>query len=218
MKIASVMISCAQREHARAQTIPQLARQGLEPLVFLSPCNPASHLGNAAVARRALEFAALLNAPTLFCEDDIDLAPDFGWFIDHADPQRITFLFMSELTQGRKPNRAVALYGPDVAEEAFSGRPMRRRFVQARHWNGLWGTQCLLLPRRAVSDLADDLQKPYASFDEHLRAYLERTRQKAMVALPNPVQHRGVRVAREGPGCGYRSYTYNSPRQEGAAP
>jgi len=214
MRIATVMISCAQREAARAETIAQLEAIGLEPFVFLSPCNPAGQIGNATVSRRALEYAALLNLPTLFVEDDIDLAPDFSWFLQRADPDRVTFLFMAELTKGRMPNRAISLYGPDIADAAFSGRPMPRQFVQARHWNGLWGTQCLLIPPKVVKDLAEDLREPYTAFDEHLRAYLERTRHPVMIALPNPVQHRGVRIARNGAGSGYRSFTYHSERLE----
>ena len=215
MNIATVMISCQQRHEARAETLPQLEAIGLEPRVFLSPCEPAGQISNAVVSRDALTWAATTGLPTLFCEDDIDLAPDFAWFLEHADPERVTYLFMAELTQGRMPNRAVSLYGPEVAEVALNALPMPRQLVPTRHWNGLWGTQCLLIPAVAVKALVRDLAEPYTAFDEHLRAYLERSRTPVDVALPNPVQHRGVRTARNGLGSGYRSASYNCPRLEG---
>lgn len=215
MNIATVMISCRQREAARAETLPQLNAAGLEPEVFLSPCDPPGQLENARISREALAWAASTGLPTLFCEDDIDLAPDFAWYLERADPSRVTFLFMAELTKGWMPNRAIGLYGPDVAEVALNARPMTRQFVTTRHWNGLWGTQCLLIPAAAVKTLVEDLREPYTAFDEHLRAYLERSRSPVMVAVPNPVQHRGDRTARNGAGSGYRSASYHCPRVEG---
>lgn len=206
--VTCVMISCAQRSDARAKTIPQLQRAGLTVHAFLSPCNPASQISNGEVSGRALAWAVTRDKPVLFVEDDIDLGADFEWYLQRADPTITTWFYLNE----QKVGRATSLYGRDVAATALTQQPMRRQFVTARHYLGLFGTQCVLVPRAVARALAIELQAPRMAFDGHLPQYLERHQLPARIAVPNPVQHRNVRVARDLHGPAKYSLSFDCPR------
>ena len=209
--VACVIISCEQRSAARARTVPQLRSAGLEPNVFLSPCNPASQISNGLVSGAALAWAAETGKDVLFVEDDIDLGADFGWYLDHA-PDAITYLYINE----QQPGRMQKLYGPRLAQDVTEGRPMKRQFVKARTFIGLFGTQCALIPERYVAGIARDLERPKRAFDGHLPAFADRNALPIFIALPSPVRHRNVRVARDGAGNPKYSISFGLERIEDA--
>jgi len=209
--VACVMISCEQRSEARSETIPQLEAIGLKPRVFLSPCNPASQVSNGLVSGQALAWAAEQGKPVLFVEDDIDLGDDFVWYLGRA-PDAITYFYINE----QMPGRCQKLYGPQLAESVMEGRPMKRQFVKARTFIGLFGTQCVFIPQRFLALLALELTRPRKAFDGHLPAFADRHDHPIYIALPNPVQHRNVNVARtDRPAKPKLSHSFNCPRLEG---
>jgi len=211
--LACVMISCQQRSHARSETIPQLQAVGIEPRVFLSPCDPPSQKSNGMVSGQALAWAAETGKDVLFVEDDIDLGPDFPWYLEHA-PDAVTYFYINEQVNGRMQK----LYGPRLADDVLRGRPLARRFLQPRTFIGLFGTQCVLIPKRFVAPLALELTRPRMAFDGHLPHFADHHAHPIFIAVPNPVQHRNVNVARsDRPAKPKLSYSFNSPRLEEGA-
>jgi len=138
-------------------------------------------MNNKANARRVILDTADRGRDLLFCEDDIDLAPDFPAALMAAmrTGQTVTFWL-------HKAQNHPALVR-DLVENGGNGvRPGFYRVVDQPHW---FGTQCVYLPAKMVRRCArmptlhHDSGEP---FDSWVRHHIPNLR----VALPNPVQHR----------------------------
>lgn len=193
------VISCQQRSEAREQTIPQLEAAGLTPKVFLSPCDeeqPAGGRGNAMVSARAIRYALEANQDLLFCEDDIDLAPDFRRFLDLARTVgRVTYLYLHDVAHymGKR-------YGLSITHAIQRRDPIEAGLYELLENRNLSGAQCVYLPlsflKAAPVHVFEAGSRP---IDIWLSSVLHEERIKPLVALPHPVQHRQVRVARRNP-------------------
>jgi hypothetical protein len=197
---ATVMISCWQREEARAATVPQLAAAGFEPKVFLSPCEPAGPEGNREVAHRAMQWALEQEDDVLFVEDDIDLAPDFAWHARVAQElDAVTYLYLNDT-----PGRLREILGPRTAEAIIERRPIVRGAYRVRNRSAhLYGTQCVMVPQRLVGTMVAALESPHpvvkpAAWDSRLHAWARHNPEEPVyVMLPHPVQHRQDRTGRD---------------------
>ncbi len=195
--ITTVMISCEQRATARALTIPQLERAGYPPQVFISPCNPAGPDENARIAGVALAWAADRGQPVLFTEDDIDLAPDFGWHAQRAAREdALTYLYLND-----SPRRLQAHLGRATARAILTRAPMPRGPYRIGTIAALFGTQAVLIPARLLPDiaaLAAATNTHRMPFDGRLHTWARATpSERVLVMLPHPVQHRQDRTGRE---------------------
>lgn len=213
--LTAVMVSCHQRETARALTLPQLHAVGVRPRVFLDDCGPKSvrgEAGNKWVADEALAWAVTRGRPVLFLEDDIDLATDFADALDLALARdRITYLYLNE-----SPDRMDGIYGPALAERLLAGRPTPLALTRARTSVGLFGTQAVLLPHAAAVRLRAFVPKVRKAIDAALQLMVTHGGAEVLVATPNVVQHRHDRTGREPDASVKRSLSYSVPR--GASP
>src|SRR5690606_41444976 len=94
------MVSCAQRESARALTIPQLEKAGVAVTVLLDDCAPPVQTppGNGPIGLKAVRHAMAMGwEHVLIVEDDIDLAPDFPMFLTAAlDVGAVTYFYLND--------------------------------------------------------------------------------------------------------------------------
>lgn len=198
-EVTTTVISCQQRHQARAETIPQLERVGLTPTVVLSPCDesqPAGGRGNALAASQAREAALEAGGDWLFCEDDIDLAPDFPRYLELAQRAgRITYFYLHDV-----PHRMSRRYGLALTSAILAGQPITAGLYELGTNENLTSSQCVYIPQRLVGRL------PFATlaagerpFDVWLSRVMSAEGITPLVALPHPVQHRQVRVARAQP-------------------
>lgn len=211
--VTTTIISCEQRHAARALTIPQLEAAGYPPTVFLSPCNPAGARGNAAVTRRALNHAKEAGGHLLFCEDDIDLAPDFPTFVSMAAsvPDRITYLYIHDT-----PERMHKIYGLALNRAIQSGKPLARGLYPTVNTVDLMGGQCVFIPKGVLDRMnPDQLIGRGIPCDHYFAAVVRNQTPGALIALPHPVQHRHDRTAREpSDNPNKRSMSFALPRLE----
>jgi hypothetical protein len=191
------MISCVQRTAGRALTIPQLTAAGYPPRVFLSPCDPAGPEGNLSVSLQAVEWAATMNAPMLFVEDDIDLAPDFPWHVQRAiELDAVTYLYLND-----SPKRLRAHFGDQLAHRILAGEQIDRREYEIQKRFALFGTQCVVIPQRLVPDMVGVLREPRegspSPWDGRLHLWAKaHPEERVFVMMPHPVQHREDRTGR----------------------
>jgi hypothetical protein len=140
-----------------------------------------------------MQHALDQRADLLFCEDDIDLAPDFGRFLQLARAsERVTYFYLHD-----PAHYMSARYGIEITHAILKRQPIRAGLHELRQRRNLSGGQCVYLPlefleRANVGTLADG-SRP---IDIWLSSVLEHERLAPLVALPHPVQHRQVRVAR----------------------
>lgn len=197
--LVATVISCRQREQARAETIPQLESIGLDPLVVLSPCDdtqPAGGRGNALASSQAIKHALTVGADLLFCEDDIDLAPDFPRFLNLARRERrVTYFYLHDVG-----HYMTHRYGAALTNAILTRQPIRAGLYELKTARNLSGSQCIYLPheelRRAPTHVFQSGNRP---MDIWLSQWLHSDGITPLVALPHPVQHRQVRVARVKP-------------------
>lgn len=188
-----------QREQARSETIPQLEAAGLQPKVFLSPCDahqPAGGRGNAIVSHQAIQAAVRANTDLLFCEDDIDLASDFPRFLELARrAARVTYLYLHE------PSGAMTTrYGLTLTQAILKRERIPAGLYELQERRNLGGAQCVYLPREFLQVTRfETLAAGGSPIDIWLSNHLHGNGITPLVALPHPVQHRQVRVARRMP-------------------
>lgn len=193
------VISCRQRSRARAETIPQLEAAGLNPVAFLSPCDeqqPAGGRGNALVSSQALRAALESASDLLFCEDDIDLAPDFPRFLQMAqEARRVTYFYLHDVG-----HYMAHRYGLPMTHAIQRGDPIRAGLYELKTARNLSGSQCIYLPLEALKAAPVHVfQAGNRPMDIWLSQWLHSDGITPLVALPHPVQHRQVRVARVKP-------------------
>lgn len=198
-----VMISCQQRHEARAVTIPQLNYYHLDPVVFLSPCKPAGSCGNAVVSRSAILYARKYNAPVLFFEDDVDLHRSFTAFLEESMEQDVLTYFYTHDDEEYVRLR----HRKELADRVLDPKGViEPGLYKARHGSKLLGSQAVYLPaglvKRLRVDIAVDIGPSRGiygcwSFDVLLDNTAISEGFWPYIALPNPVQHRHVRVARD---------------------
>jgi hypothetical protein len=198
--VTCVMGSCRVRETARARTIPQLRAAGLDPLIFLSPCDPAGPEQNRAVAHAAITHATALNQPTLYVEDDIDLDPLlFRWALDLAvRVDAVTYLYLNDT-----PARLREHFGREIERSITNEETIVRGAYAIRERAALFGTQAVVIPARLLPTMSSILEPDAGArrrmpWDGRLHTWLREHRdERTFSILPHPVQHRQDRTGRE---------------------
>ena len=161
------------------------------------------------MSREALEFALPLGRGVLFCEDDIDLSPDFGLFLARAiEMDSVTWFYTHEgpktLTLTHGPVMASLILGGDVIKPGLYPLSTPRR-----------GTQCVYIPQAALEFLPLTELHGGVPIDIALDRWVDRLLLRSLVALPNPVQHRHSRVARSVQDVGIkRSLSFDLRRED----
>ena len=205
------MGSCRVRELARARTIPQLRAAGLDPIVFLSPCDPAGPEQNRLVALEAMQHAAALGHATLYVEDDIDVDPIlFPWALDLAERlDAVTYLYLND-----QPARLRFHFGNDVTNTIMERGMLTRGAYAIRTRAALFGTQAVMIPARLLGTMVDILEdtsvkSPRQPWDGRLHTWLKRhPEERVFSILPHPVQHRQDRTGRQETRTVMRSMSY----------
>lgn len=206
------MGSCRVRELARARTIPQLRAAGLDPIVFLSPCDPAGPEQNRLVALDAMRHAATIGLPTLYVEDDIDVdAILFPWALQLAARlDAVTYLYLND-----QPTRLRLHFGNDVTRTITEGGLLTRGAYAIRTRAALFGTQAVMIPSRLLGTMVDILEDTTSSrswrqpWDGRLHIWLRKNLQERVFSiLPHPVQHRQDRTGRHETRTVMRSLSY----------
>lgn len=194
--LTTVMISCQQRHETRNLTTTQLQAVGLEPEIFLSPCNPAGNRQNAQVSAQALTFAREQKRGVLFVEDDLDVRSDFPLYLEAAQKaQQVTYFYVHDTSY---PGAELSkLYGLDVWRRITERQSIPPGlYPLKRNW-GLGNGQCIYIPQAILGTLdLKDLARGARSIDTFLWMVWHERELMPLVALPHPIQHRQVRVAR----------------------
>lgn len=204
--IAITMISCVQRKEARQLSCPQFNHLDLSPEVFLSPCNPAGHCGNAEVTHRAVEFARGQGLPMLFLEDDVDVGDDFLAFLGEAVRQDVLTYFYThdqeDLVRGRFPE-SLATKVLTPSESIPYGLYKRRR----PRGGIVEGSQAVYIPKGLVAALRTQYAMWIGKYRHEFGCWpcdvmiINSAMQSGFwpyIAMPNPIQHRHDRTARGG--------------------
>jgi hypothetical protein len=214
--VVSVMISCKARYEARDETIRGLVPLGIVPRVFLSDCNPPSTNGIMLVALEALRWAESKRDDVLFMEDDIIVTPDLLVALKRCSAERkISYLYINDT-----PERLRKHHGDELAQLIESGGPIVPGNYPVLNAFGLFGTQCVFIPKEIVVDLIKyclRLRRGKTPFDGGLLMFIRDKRVPVTVALPHPVQHRVVKVLHHGgPVSGAQlSMSFGLPKEEG---
>lgn len=209
--ITTVMGSCRVRELARSRTIPQLRGAGLDPIVFLSPCDPAGPEQNRLVALEAMRHAAAIGLPTLYVEDDIDVDPIlFPWALELATRlDAVTYLYLNDA-----PARLRLHFGNEVTQAIMDGGMLTRGAYAIRTRAALFGTQAVMIPSRLLSAMVEILEDTSGRswrqpWDGRLHTWLKRHHEERVFSiLPHPVQHRQDRTGRMESRTVMRSMSY----------
>lgn len=206
--VQAVMISCEQRIEARAQTIPQFERIGIQVAISLSPCKPAGPAQNCVASVNALHMAYVEGKHCLFLEDDIDIDPNlFQYFLNRAiEADKVTYFYAHD-----KEHLVESYYGKTLADRIMRKLPIRRDLYPVLNTREFLNAQAIFLPYWFYAPLVERarVQASRTSFDIFLGAYLETVGEQALVALPHPVWHRHDRTARVGMGAaGKQSHSF----------
>lgn len=213
MSVVCVMLSCHSRSGARAVTIPQLVTAGLEPVVFLDSCRPnprwGNDVGNKRIGAKALTWAlGASDGHVLVVEDDIDLAPDFPQALNMAlQSNATTYFYLNE-----EASRMKDIYGQPLARNLLAKKPTPLTLTPAREYVGLFGTQCVLLPRDVAVAVLEFIPRARKAFDAALWTLLSERRLAVNVVTPNVAQHRHDRTGRIPDSSVKRSLSFDCPR------
>lgn len=206
------IVSCRQREASRRSTVAQLTAAGLTPVVVLSDCNPASDEGMTLAAEQAATVALFNPGGWLFCEDDIDLAPDFAWHLAEAVRRdAITYLYLNDSRE-----RMTRMLGDSTTNRILAQRPIQRGPYELLERTALFGTQCVFIPERLKSAVAKVMTEPRRipePPDGRLHLWLNHAgaHERVFTSLPHPVQHRQERAGRGWTARLMRSFSYGVP-------
>jgi hypothetical protein len=209
--VNAVMVSCAQRESARALTIPQLEKAGVAVTVLLDDCTPPVQTppGNGPIGLKAIRHAIAMGwEHVLIVEDDIDLAPDFPMFVEAAlKTNAAVYLYLNDFE-----SRMRDILGRDLTKSILAKEPQPRRLVRARRYAGLFGAQAVLLPAAILPTVEQWQAAKGDSFDGNILRALMHKQFPTLVAIPHPVQHRHDRTARTPDERLKKSRSYALPR------
>jgi len=225
------VLSAPERHETRDETIQQLqAATGVKPAVSLSNCSDANAalidaeasryeqaghrvwttgdptLGycgknNSDGARAPVMTAVEEGYDLLYCEDDLELADDFPWFLAEARAveDAATYLYTHDFRSDKQLGKR---YGTRLwarlKQAARNERPFTPkglyRIQDANHTNS---GQCIYLPHAVLTQLPlQELKPTKSAFDTWIQHRLMKFRVPVLVALPHPVQHRHVRMGR----------------------
>lgn len=193
------IISLIDRVETRAITVDELRRFDIEPHIILS--NPkefdkefGSAAGNSAASKEALNLALEKKTDLLFCEDDLQIRDDFLLFLNQAKKADIVTYFYAH-EKGRRIER---FYPKDIVGKVRNQSPLRRQLVRVQDTLWMHFTQCVYIPYSCLRllDVSTLGQGPPA-FDTWLYNALREIGYKPLIAVPNPVQHRCIRVQRD---------------------
>jgi len=205
------MVSCAQRESARALTIPQLEKAGVAVTVLLDDCTPPVQTppGNGPIGLKAIRHAIAMGwEHVLIVEDDIDLAPDFPMFVEAAlKTNAAVYLYLND-----RESRMRDILGTELTRSILAKEPQPRRLVRARRYAGLFGAQAVLLPAAILPTVERWQAAKGDSFDANILRALVHKQFPTLVAIPHPVQHRHDRTARTPDERLKKSHSFNLAR------
>jgi hypothetical protein len=213
-ELRAVMISCRQRrETERPKTLASLARVGVRPRVFESPCDPPHPRENRRISLEAL--SSVRGHDVLFLEDDVDADETLPAWLDLArsQPHPVTFCVVRPA------------FHPPLIRKALELRvPIPTGLLPIANVGTAWyGTQAIYLPASLVefivshpAFLEQNLHRgelTWTGFDLFLREYLPASEWRLLGAFPNPVEHRDPPklVARRLPLSPRKSLTYCRP-------
>lgn len=190
--VYATIISLEKRETARALTLPQLAKQGIEPRVIIS--RPEGGIGNPegniAAAKEALVSMPEHADGVLFMEDDIDISNRFLDSLELARAmQKVVYLYTHE------PQLAAQGFLPHVWRSINAHEKMLTHAVDISGALHIHSTQCVWIPARIVKELLRTMNDKQ-SFDVQLRTYQKGLGLDVYAVLPSPVQHRNDRTQR----------------------
>lgn len=225
------VLSAAERRATRELTLTNLKAVGLDPVVSLNtptehnaaiadqerehleqrgyrvwvtgdPTKGYGGRNNMLGGQPAFYEALETGSDLLYCEDDIDLAPDFLWFLDEARAVRdaVTYFYTHD---GRGDKQLGARYGLHVwralkrcmyYREPFEPRGLYR----ARDTTKLNSGQAIFFPHEVLTLLPlDELNHSHSAVDMWTQNRVTRAGVPILVALPHPVQHRHDRTGRQ---------------------
>jgi len=176
-----VIPTVAERAAECARTVAQWVALGVSVATFLTPAGlPRGPRTHGRIGRLALAEGAERAGAVLFCEDDVDLAPDLARHLPTLlSAGRVITLYLpgsrfypTRLRQGPWPELRLTYV------------------VGLRQW---FGSQCLLLPRAVAAALAREPEPEKdldAGLDMVVRRWLLREGQTLWATVPNLAQHR----------------------------
>jgi hypothetical protein len=224
------VLSAAERRTTRDLTLAQLTAAGLKPVVSLNtPTHEnaaiadkeADHLksagyrvwitgdpekgygghNNIAGGRPAFFEAFETGSDLLYCEDDIDLAHDFLWFLGEARAVRdaVTYFYTHD---GRGDKQLGARYGLHVWRSLkrcmYYREPFPPGLYRVRDTTKLNSGQAILFPHEVLQLLPlDELNHSHSAVDMWTQSRVTKVGVPILVALPHPVQHRHDRTGRQ---------------------
>ena len=224
------VLSAAERRATRERTLTQLKAAGLNPVVSLNTPTEANaaiaederarleSLGyrvwitgdptrgyggrnNIAGGRPAFFEALDTGADLLYCEDDIDLAPDFLWYLDEARAVRdaVTYLYCHD---GRGDKQLGNRYGHTIWRALkrcmYYREPFPPGLYRVRDTTKLNSGQAIVFPHEVLHLLPlDELNHSHSAVDMWTQSRVTKVGVPILVALPHPVQHRHDRTGRQ---------------------
>lgn len=231
--LLTTLVTTPERGDTTAQTLAQLARFDLRPLISLStptgenaklepiartafeaeghevittgrPENGYGGRNNARAFRAAFLAAHERGTDLLFCEDDIDLADDFDWFLTEARgiEDAATWFYTHDF---RRESEQARRYGAATWKRLTEAARLKRPFgpkglYRMRDATKANSGQCFYLPWTVLDGLPlHELDKQSSPVDRWTQDRVVRSGFPALVALPHPVQHRVDRTGRTPP-------------------
>jgi hypothetical protein len=211
--IAVCLPTVRQRADVLAETLAQWTRLGVTPLVAMQPEDwPLNRSSQRRTAERPLR-QALDERPDashlLFCEDDIDLAPELpSWLPAIVWSGAPVTLFLPLLRH----------YPADIRKQVQRGQLLTEGLAPVQNLQDWWGTQAVVLPRALVEAVLC-WESGRVGWDAQLQDYLVAHGVTLYVTVPNLVQQRGVPpiVAESTADGAHRSQTFGLPSARDAS-
>lgn len=229
----ATLVTTPERRETRDATLRELARFDIQPLVILSTPTPenakaapseADELeargyqvqivgrpdkgyggrNNALGFRAAFRAAYDSGSDLLYCEDDLQLADDFAWFVSLARDARnaATWLYTHDHRKDADQARRYGVRTWHALKEAarlkqpFGPKGLYRMVDASRANSG----QCFYLPWDVLNGLPlQELDRQPNPVDRWTQHRVVKHGFETLVALPHPVQHLVSRTGREPP-------------------
>jgi hypothetical protein len=184
--VVTVIPSVWSRAEALRDTVRQLERLGLPPLVTVQAAEePTNHRAQRRTADRAVALGLHARPDAthlLYVEDDADICPSLATRLPQLLAADVAVTLFT----------AARYYHPAWVNRALdAGRPIRACIDRLRSLRIWVGTIAVLLPRR-IAEGVRDWPSPHHGWDVHLREYLRAHGEMLYVALPNLAQHRDI--------------------------
>lgn len=227
----ATLVSAVERQATRDRTLAQLQAVGITPAIILNTPNRSNwhhakieqaryeranhevmvtgdprkgwgNRNNALAFTAAFRYAHEQRRGLLYFEDDLEVAPDFPWFLNQAiDADVATWFYAHE--QGRAVRLMTARYGTRIWNRirmhAQAGTPFTPKGLYTVHdTETLMSGQAFYLPYRVLNALPlHELERQGSPVDRWTQHRVTKIGECALIALPHPVQHLHDRTGRE---------------------